>query len=141
MTELSSSWVEGMQMKAKIDEHELIFDALEDKGGSNTGPSPMKVLLASLMGCTIMDVVYILRKMRQDFTSVDVVITNLERADEHPKVYTKIHLVFKIKGNNLKENKVREAVNLSQSKYCSVSAMLASTAAITYDVEIESTNA
>ncbi|MCK5345427.1 MAG: OsmC family protein [Candidatus Heimdallarchaeota archaeon] len=139
MTELSSSWVEGMQIKANIDEHELTFDARTDKGGNNTGPSPMNVLLASLMGCTMMDVIYILRKMRQDFTAVDVVITNTERAEEHPKVYTKIHLVFKIKGNNLKENKVKEAVNLSQSKYCSVSGMLSSTASLTYDVEIENT--
>jgi len=128
-----------MQIKANIDEHVLTFDSRSDKGGNNTGPSPMNVLLASLMGCTLMDVVYILRKMRQDFTAADVVITDIERAEEHPKVYTKIHLVFKIKGNNLKENKVKEAVNLSQTKYCSISSMLSSTASLTYDVEIDNT--
>ena len=137
MANASMRWDEGMKMSTNIDGHELIVDALEDKGGTNKGPSPMKLLLASLMGCTTMDVVYILRKMRLDFTDVSVEVTNLERAEEHPKIFTKIHLSFKIKGNNLKENKVHEAVKLSQEKYCSVAGMLRDASEITYDVEIE----
>ena len=116
MDNSSLRWEEGMRMVANLDGHEIVLDALEEKGGTNKGASPMKLVLASLMGCTTMDVVYILRKMRQDFTAVDVQVSSSERAEEHPKIFTKIHLTFNIKGNNLKENKVHEAVKLSQEK-------------------------
>ena len=100
-----------------------------------TGASPMELLLQSLAGCTAMDVVSILQKKRQALTSFQVRVEG-ERADEHPKVYTKIHLKYNVNGREISEKAVTDAIELSRTKYCSVSAMLAETAEITYEVSI-----
>ncbi len=134
---IKARWTCNMQFEGISDGHKVIMDAAKKHGGMDTGPAPMDVVLLGLVGCTGMDVIAILRKMKQDFTDVEVEITDIMRADEHPRVYTKIDMVFRIKGKDLDEEKVKKAVDLSQNKYCSVSAMLKHTALINYTVEIE----
>ena len=115
--------------------HTVQMDGPPDAGGENCGPRPMEMLLMGLGGCSAYDVVSILTKGRQDI--VDCVATvEAERADEIPKVFTRIHVHFLVTGRNLVADKVARAVSLSAEKYCSASIMLAKTADITHDFEI-----
>lgn len=117
--------------------HQVTMDGPPDHGGKNLGPRPMEMLLLGLGGCTSFDVMSILKKSRQDVTDCVAEIT-AERADEVPSVFTKIHVHFIVKGNNLKENLVKRAVSLSAEKYCSASIMLEKAGVeITHDYIIE----
>jgi len=111
--------------------HKVPFDADRKH---NSAPGPMEMLLAALGTCTSVDVVQILAKKRQKLESLEVDVTG-ERASEPPAVWTKIEMVFKL-GGKLDEKAVRDAIELSQTKYCSVAAMLGKTAKITYRFEI-----
>lgn len=102
--------------------HAITMDGPPDHGGENQGPRPMEMLLLGLGGCSTFDVVSILQKSRQDIVDVNVEI-DAQRADTVPSVFTKIHLAFTVKGNNLKESQVKRAVSLSAEKYCSASIM------------------
>lgn len=103
--------------------------------GRTPGPSPMELVLIGTGGCSAFDVVHILEKGREPVEDC-VVELEAERADEDPKVFTRIHMHFMVKGRGLSEGKVERAVGLSVEKYCSASAMLARTATITHDVEV-----
>lgn len=115
--------------------HEVLMDGPPEGGGANQGPRPMEMLLLGMGACSSYDVVSILRKSRQEVEQCEVEISS-ERADTDPKVYTKIHLHFRVKGNNLKEKQVERAISLSAEKYCSASIMLAASAEVTHDYEI-----
>jgi putative redox protein len=129
-------WVEGMAFMAEsASGHALIMDGAPDIGGRNLGPRPMEMVLMGAGGCTSIDVVMILRKSRQDVTDCEVELT-AERAEDHPKVFTKIHFHFIVKGRKLKPEVVERAINLSAEKYCSATIMLAKTAEVTHDYEI-----
>ncbi len=129
-------WVEGMAFMAEADSgHAIVMDGAPDIGGRNLGPRPMEMVLMGAGGCTSIDVVMILQKSRQDVTECEVVL-QAERADDHPKVFTKIHFHFIVKGQALKPEVVERAINLSAEKYCSATIMLARTAAVTHDFEI-----
>ena len=111
-----------------------IMDATPKHGGEDKGPAPMEVFLHSLGGCTGMDVISILTKMKEPVEEFYIEI-EAERAPDHPKVYTKVHLKYVFRGN-LNPKKVERAIELSSNKYCSVTAMLRKTAEVTYDYEI-----
>mgnify|MGYP006284683573 CR=1 FL=1 len=113
----------------------IAMDTVEEVGGITGGPKPMEILLQSLMGCTGMDVTSILKKMRQEFDSFEIHEEH-ERAEEHPKVYTRIELRYIFEGKNLDPEKVKKAVRLSQERYCGVTAMLSKTAEIPYEIVI-----
>lgn len=115
--------------------HVVVMDGPEDHGGRNLGVRPMEMLLLGMGGCTEFDVIHILKKSRQDvrFCEVDM---EAERADTEPKVFTRIHVHFKVGGKGLTEKAVARAVKLSAEKYCSASLMLGKTAAITHDYEL-----
>ncbi len=115
--------------------HMLAMDGAPEAGGRNLAPRPMEMLLAGTGGCSAFDVVLILKKGRQQVSACDVSL-HAERADSDPKVFTKIHLHYRIKGRQLKPEAVARAIELSKEKYCSASIMLGETAAITYDFEI-----
>jgi putative redox protein len=133
-------WIEDVCLLAESDSgHGVIIDGAPEIGGKNLGVRPMEMLLMGLGGCTTMDVLSILKKQRQNITDCQIEI-EAERADEIPKVFTKIHLHFIIKGYNLKQNAVERAINLSAEKYCSASAMLEKAAKITHDYEIIAEN-
>jgi len=111
------------------------MDSSEENGGSDSAPRPMEMVLASLAGCTAMDVVSILKKMRQNVTGLEISVES-ERSSDHPKVYTKILLKYVIKGIGLNEENIKRAIELSQEKYCSVSAMLKNSATVSYEYSI-----
>lgn len=115
--------------------HALAMDGALEGGGRNLAPRPMEVMLAGAGGCTAYDVVVILRKSRQNVRGCDVKL-QAERADSDPKVFTKIHFHFTVRGRDMKENLVERAIKLSHDKYCSASIMLEKTAEITHSFEI-----
>lgn len=115
--------------------HQVRMDAAQEIGGENTGPRPMEMVLMGLGGCTGIDVVMMLKKMDQDIKDVQIEIES-QRSEDIPKVYTQIHVHFKVMGADLNEKKVQRAVDLSAEKYCSVSKMLEKTAAMSHSFEI-----
>lgn len=115
--------------------HSVVMDGAPESGGRDLGVRPMEMLILGLGGCTSFDVVSILQKSRQALVECEVEI-EAERAPEVPKVFTRIHLHFIVKGNKLDPKKVAKAIELSAEKYCSASRMLEKTAAITHDFEI-----
>ena len=115
--------------------HAIVMDGAPEGGGRNLGMRPMETVLIGTGGCTAYDVVHILKKSRADITDCVVEIDS-ERADEDPKVFTKIHFHFIVTGRQLKSQQVERAVHLTAEKYCSASIMLGKTAAITHDFEI-----
>ena len=129
-------WIDGMMMVGEsASGHAIVMDGPEDLGGKNLGIRPMEMLLLGMGGCTTIDVVSTLKKMREEVRDCRVEIS-AQRADEHPKVFTKIHLNFIINGSNLDEKKVEKAISLSADKYCSASIMLGKMADITHDFTI-----
>jgi putative redox protein len=112
------------------------MDGPPDMGGRNLGVRPMEMMLLGMGGCTAFDVVHILKKSREAVTDC-VAELSAERAESEPKVFTRIHVHFIVKGRELKENKVKKAVELSAEKYCSASIMLGGAGVeITHDYEI-----
>ena len=133
---ISVNWVDGLLMVGKSDSgHTITMDGPPESGGENLGVRPMEMLLLGVAGCTMIDVVTTLKKMRQDLSHLETKI-NAERATNHPKVFTDIHIQFILKGQNLDEKKVDKAITLSAEKYCSASIMLGETVTITHDFEV-----
>jgi putative redox protein len=127
---------EGMTFLAETgSNHVVAMDGAPDGGGKNLAPRPMEMVLVGTGGCTAYDVVVILRKSGQAVTGCEVKLTT-ERAATDPKVFTKIHMHFVVRGKGLKKNVVEHAIRLSHEKYCSASIMLGKTAEISKDFEI-----
>jgi len=129
------TWQSNMAFEATINGHQIIMDTDVDGGGNNQGPRPKILLLAGLGGCTGMDVVSILAKMKvvPDKFWMEI---SAEVSDEHPKVFNQIKLIYYFKGENLSFEKLEKAVNLSKEKYCAVSAMLSKTAEMQIEIKI-----
>ena len=133
---ISVNWVDGMLMVGKSHSgHSITMDGPPEIGGENLGVRPMEMLLLGVAGCTMIDVVTTLKKMRQELTQCETRV-NANRADDHPKVFNQIHIQFVVKGKDLDSKKVEKAITLSAEKYCSASIMLGKTASITHDFEI-----
>jgi putative redox protein len=115
--------------------HKIVLGTAFGPEGRTPGPSPMELVLIGMGGCTAFDVVHILEKGREAIEDVAVEL-QAERAQQDPKVFTKIHMHFVVKGRRLVPEKVERAIKLSAEKYCSASAMIAKTATITHDFEI-----
>lgn len=123
----------GMAFAARTGSgHMAMMDGAPEGGGHNLAPRPMELLLAGTGGCTAYDVVLILKKARQEISACEVTL-DAERADADPRVFTRIHFHFKVKGKGLKAEAVERAIKLSAEKYCSASIMLGKTAEITHD--------
>jgi putative redox protein len=133
--EIIAQWADGMSFNSTIDEIEVKVDSHVKFGGQGKGPRPKPLLLFSLAGCTGMDVVSLLKKMRVDFAALEIKVS-AELTEDHPKYYHKIHLAYLFSGEDLDAGKIEKAVNLSQDKYCGVSYMLSKTAEITYEIRI-----
>jgi len=132
----SATLVGGMAFLGKAGSgHELTLDAATEAGGENRGFRPMELLILGLAGCTGMDVISILRKMRQDVTGYEVRVTG-ERATEHPKVFTHIVVEHVVTGRGLSPQSVARAVELSATRYCSASAMLEKAAPVEHTYRI-----
>ena len=129
-------WIENVAFVGESESgHALVMDGAPEAGGRNLGPRPMETVLAGAGGCTAFDVVLILRKSGQTISGCEVKLS-AERGDTDPKVFTRIHMHFIVRGRDVKPSLVETAIKLSHNKYCSASAMLGKTATITHDYEI-----
>lgn len=125
-----------MSFDIEIDGHHLMIDSAPEFGGENLGPKPKSLMLASLGGCTGMDVVSMLRKMRVQFDDLRIEVSG-NITEEHPKHFDTIHIIYIIKGSNIPLDKVETAVNMSQEKYCGVTYIMKQSATITHEIRIE----
>jgi len=134
---IQSRFTSGMAFSSDINGHTVITDSTPDDGGSDSGPSPKRLMLASLSGCTGIDIVSILNKMKvpfRDFTiQVDATLT-----EEHPKIYNHVTLTYTIAMAESDRPKMEKAVNLSQEKYCGVYAMFSHFATMKTEIVISS---
>ncbi len=131
-----ASWVEGMAFMGEAGSgHAVVMDGAPEYGGRNIGIRPMEMLLIGLAGCTGFDVVQILKKGRETITGCEVEV-EAQRASEDPKVFTKIHIAYRVTGRGLSQAKAERAVTLSKEKYCSASIMLGATAEMTTALEV-----
>lgn len=134
--QVSVKWIDGVSFVGESETgHAVVMDGAPENGGRNIGMRPMEMLLIGMGGCTSFDVVAILKKARQPIVAC-VAEIKAARADEIPKVFTKIHVHFVVTGDNLNETQVERAVKLSAEKYCSASIMLSKSVEITHDFEI-----
>ena len=134
-------WIEGVAFMGESETgHAVVLDGAPENGGRNIGMRPMEMLLIGMGACTSFDVVTILKKSRQAVVDCVADVT-AERADEVPKVFTKIHVHFVITGDDLNERQVARAVALSAEKYCSASIMLSKSVVITHDFEMRAVGA
>ncbi len=129
-------WIKGLQFEGVSGSgHRVTLDTSVENGGSNEGASPMEMILIALAGCTALDVADILRKKRQAFDGFEVRVEAI-RGDEHPRVYTEVEIVYTLRGKAIDREAVERAIELSETKYCSVSAMIGKTAKIKTRYEI-----
>ncbi|MCK5220625.1 MAG: OsmC family protein [Candidatus Aminicenantes bacterium] len=128
-------WNDGMSFTAKLDGFDIIIDADENVGGENLGPRPKGLTLISLAGCTGMDVISILKKMRINVDSFEV-STEASLTEEHPKRFKSIKLIYEFKGTDIPLDKVKKAVSLSEERYCGVSETLKPKVEITNEIRI-----
>ncbi len=129
------SFKEKMCFETEVNGHKIILDADEKVGGGNKGPRPKPLMLAALGGCTAMDVVSILRKMRINFETVNVKVDG-ELTENHPKHFYKMHITYEFTGKDLPLKKLEKAISLSQDRYCGVSYIYAKAMEITYEIKI-----
>ena len=134
-TSLNINWIENMSFETDMDGHKVIIDAAPEVGGNDKGPRPKQFMVLALAGCTGMDVVSILKKMKVEFEKMSIEIQS-ELTDEHPKHYNKMHVVYKFWGKNLPLDKIEKAVSLSDEKYCGVSAAYKKAMALTHEIQI-----
>ncbi len=130
------SWKAGMAFDVELDGHTFPVDAKAEFGGADLGPRPKGLLLSALGGCTGMDVASILAKMRVPLEAFRVEV-EAPLTEEHPRVYAAIHIRYVFRGQDLPMDKLERAVQLSQERYCGVSAMLAKAAPLTHEIVVE----
>jgi putative redox protein len=129
-------WLDNMSFVGESESgHSVVMDGPPDSGGRNLGIRPMEMVLLGMGGCTAFDVVMILQRQRQAITDCHVELS-AQRAEDVPKVFTKIHVHYRVNGRGLDEKKVARAVEMTAEKYCSVSIMLAKSVDVTHDFEI-----
>ncbi|NOX84552.1 MAG: OsmC family protein [Chlorobi bacterium] len=133
---INVTWKDEMAFETEVNGFKIILDADEKVGGKNRGPRPKPLTLVSLAGCTAMDVISILKKMRvnPDYFNVEV---SGELTEEHPRYYHTINLRYIFRGDDLPMDKLQKAVNLSQERYCGVTAMLQKAAKIVHEIVVE----
>lgn len=137
--EISISWKEGMAFDAEVNGHKIMLDAGEQSGGLNRGPRPKPLMLVALAGCTAMDVVSILAKMRVELENFDVRVEG-EQSEEHPVHYTSMHIIYEFWGRQLPADKLEKAINLSHERYCGVSAVYRKAMPVTHELIIHDTS-
>ena len=136
MITTTTKWVEALSFDATADSgHTVRIDTSVEGGGMGTGMNPKKMLLGALSGCSGMDVVDILKKMKVVFSKLEIV-SEAEQTEDHPKVFTFINMIYRIDAGSEDFDKVKRAVSLSHEKYCGISAMLSKHCTIDYTIEL-----
>jgi putative redox protein len=132
---VTAEWLNNLAFKADIKGHKIMLDAEQNVGGENRGTPPKPLMLLALGGCTAMDVISILKKMRVDIEKFNVKVEG-DLTSEHPKYFYKIHVVYEFAGNNLPMDKLQKAINLSEERYCGVSAVYKKVIEMTSEIKI-----
>ncbi|SUA17445.1 OsmC family protein [Neisseria lactamica] len=134
--QVTSKWIDGMCFVGTTEGgYSVVMEGAAAEGAVKRGPSPIEMLLLGVAGCSSIDVVMIAEKQRQKVTDCRATVT-AKRADDAPRVFTEIHIHFKVFGHDLKESAIGRAVQMSAEKYCSASIMLGKAAKITHSFEI-----
>ena len=129
------NWLQNMAFEAEVNGHKIVIDAAEAVGGENLGPRPKPLMLVALAGCTGMDVVSILNKMRVEVEAFNVVVEG-DLTEEHPKQFSQMRVIYEFKGKDLPMDKLEKAINLSEERYCGVSAMYKKAIGIITEIRI-----
>jgi len=129
-------WKGQMKFEADLDGHKIVVDATPDAGGEDAGARPKKLMIVALAGCSGMDVVTILQKMRVQIDDLTISI-EADATDEHPKRYTEMKILYRFKGKDLDLQKLQKAVRLSQEQYCGVAAAYKKAMTLAWDIEVE----
>lgn len=116
------AWTDKVAFETDMDGHKVVIDATKESGGSDLGPRPKKLMLTALAGCTGVDVIMILKKMKVVPEAFNVIV-EADVTDEHPRHYNKMKVIYQFKGKNLPKDKLEKAVKLSEEKYCGVTAV------------------
>ncbi len=132
---ISMSWLSDMSFEADVNGHKVYMDASPEHGGKNLGPRPKPMMMVALGGCTGMDVVSVLRKMRIDFDALNIVIEG-DLTEEHPKHFERMTVIYEFTGRDLKMDKLKKAVELSRDRYCGVMANYRESMEIDYEIKI-----
>jgi len=132
---VSTKWLDGMAFECDINGHKVTIDAVPEVGGQDRGPRPKPLMLASLGGCTAMDVISILKKMRVDVKDLNVIVEG-ELTEEHPKHFYNMHVIYEVTGKDLPLDKIKKAVTLSEDRYCGVSAVYKEVIEITSEIRL-----
>lgn len=130
-----ADWLDGLAFEATVDDHRIILDTPPASGGHNRGPRPKPLLLVALAGCTGMDVIFMLKKIRVPVEKFRLVVEG-DLTAEHPRQFYRLHTVYEITGKNLPPEKLKQAIELSQEKYCGVSATLKKALPLTWELKI-----
>ena len=134
-TSINVKWNGKMAFETTLQGHTLLMDAGLENGGDDSGPRPKSLILSSLAGCTGMDVVSLLAKMRIDVEEFELIVeADIEK--DHPKYYNRINVIYQFKGANLPLEKLQKAVDLSFDKYCGVSGLLKKAIPVTTEIRI-----
>ncbi|MDD3567706.1 MAG: OsmC family protein [Bacteroidales bacterium] len=132
---INIDWQGDMAFETELDGHKLVIDASPEVGGGNKGPRPKPLMLVALAGCTGMDVVSILKKMRVELDGLRIWV-EAEQTEEHPKHYSEMKIIYEFKGKDLPMDKIEKAVNLSEERYCGVSAVYRKAMPISTEIRI-----
>ena len=132
---VSLSWLENMAFETEINGHKIVIDAVDEVGGENKGPRPKPFMLAALGGCTAMDVVSILKKMRVKLDDFKVIVSG-DLTEEHPKHFYKMHVIYEFTGKDLPMAKLEKAINLSEERYCGVSESYRKAMELTSEIKV-----
>lgn len=132
---IKTEWKGGLAFEADVNGHKVMMDANEEAGGNNSGSSPKKLMLVALSGCTGMDVVSILKKMRVDIEKCNVEVQG-DVTEDHPKHYFKMHVIYEFTGKNLPMDKLEKAVMMSEETYCGVEALYRKAIEVTSEIRV-----
>jgi putative redox protein len=133
---IKATWLNGLSFEAEVGGHKIYLDTAAEHGGKNLGPRPKPLMMVALAGCTGMDVAAILKKMRVEIESMTVEVEG-DVTEEHPKRFSGMKVIYRLKGNNIPLESVEKAVMLSKTRYCGVSANYSEAFPIEYEIIIE----
>jgi len=132
---VTAKWLDNMAFEAEANGHKIMLDAEPEVGGENRGPRPKPFMLAALGGCTAMDGISILKKMRVEVEKFNVYVEG-DLTEEHPKQFYKMHVVYEFTGKNLPMDKLKKAVELSEERYCGVTAVYKKVMELTSEIKV-----
>lgn len=133
--EVNVKWMDNMAFEAEFGGHKVMMDAGEESGGNDSGIRPKPLMLTALAGCTGMDVVSILKKMRVEVEDLNIRVEG-DLTEEHPKHYYKMNVIYEFKGKDLPLEKLKKAVSLSEERYCGVSALYQKAITVTTEIKL-----